>query len=244
MALLSVVVILPLLALIYWGVRMIFWFRAKDGIISLVAIVIWVVSLAALSILLFSEGVGFAERSGKSYEKVIEKAPDDLYIFAGKKVADLKYDKDITFDEEYTAFFDDDGENLYITSGFDISSSDDESLRIHVRKRSAGRSNSDAERKAGRLEYNFSVEGDTLSVDEYFSIPAGTKWSADEVNTDVLIPAGTRVHFDKTTLRMFRRPYLNESGWEWTDTDDDEYEGKEQENLVWIMTEDGLKKIK
>lgn len=244
MALLSVVVILPLLALIYWGVRMIFWFRAKDGIISLVAIVIWVVSLAALSILLFSEGVGFAERSGKSYEKVIEKAPADLYIFAGKKVADLKYDKDITFDEEYTAFFDDDGENLYITSGFDISSSDDESLRIHVRKRSAGRSNSDAERKAGRLEYSYSVEGDTLSIDEYFSIPAGTKWSADEVNTDVLIPAGTRVHFDNTTLRMFRRQHFNESGWEWTDSDDDEYEGEEPENLVWIMTEDGLKKIK
>ena len=243
MVLLSIVVILPLLALIYWGVRMIFWFRAKDGIISLAAIVIWVVSLAALSILLFSEGVSFAERSGKTYEKVIEKAPAYLYIFADKKAADLKYDKDITFDEEYIAFFEDESKHLYITSGFHIYNSDNESLRIHVRKRSAGRSNSDAERKAGRLEYNYSITGDTVSIDEYFAIPAGTKWSADVVNMDVLVPAGTRVHFDNTTLRMFKRRYLKEPGWEWTDPDDDEYEVEEPQNLVWIMTEDGLKEL-
>ena len=31
----SVIVILPLLAFIYWGVKMIFWFRAKDGLFDL-----------------------------------------------------------------------------------------------------------------------------------------------------------------------------------------------------------------
>jgi hypothetical protein len=34
----SIVFILPMLALIYWGVKMIFWFKARDGVISLVAL--------------------------------------------------------------------------------------------------------------------------------------------------------------------------------------------------------------
>jgi len=45
----TLAVILPLIGLIYWGIKMIFWFRVKDGIISLILLVIWVLSIAALS---------------------------------------------------------------------------------------------------------------------------------------------------------------------------------------------------
>ena len=38
-----IAVLMPLLALIYWGVKMIFWFRAKDWVVSLIGLVIWVV---------------------------------------------------------------------------------------------------------------------------------------------------------------------------------------------------------
>ncbi len=43
----SVAFILPMLALIYWGVKMIFWFRARDGVVSLVALVVWVLAIGA-----------------------------------------------------------------------------------------------------------------------------------------------------------------------------------------------------
>ena len=61
-AMIALVVVIPLLALIYAGVRMIFWFRARDGYIWLAALVLWVMSAAALSIMLFNEGIGFAEK--------------------------------------------------------------------------------------------------------------------------------------------------------------------------------------
>ena len=63
MILTSIVFILPMLALIYWGVKMIFWFNARDGVVSLVALVVWVMSVAALSIIGFNEGVSFARRA-------------------------------------------------------------------------------------------------------------------------------------------------------------------------------------
>jgi phage shock protein PspC (stress-responsive transcriptional regulator) len=241
-----IVILMPLLALIYWGVKMIFWFRAKDGIFSLLGLVIWVVCVAALSILLFNEGITYAETAKTVSEEVIERAPANLYIMSDHKVADLHYDKEISFDEEdYNVYFIDDNKGLFISSGLNINTSDDKSVRVNVRKSSAGRSRPDASRKAEGLLYNYRIAGDTLYIDEYFTIPAGTKWSFDNVRVNLYIPEGTAVHFDKTTENMFRRHYYNHNGneWEWnSDSEDKEYIKSGDENYSWIMTEEGLKR--
>jgi phage shock protein PspC (stress-responsive transcriptional regulator) len=240
------VILMPLLALIYWGVKMIFWFKAKDGIFSLVGLVIWVMCVAALSILLFNEGISYAETGKAVSEEVLGKAPSDLYIVANHKVADLHYDKEISFDEEgYNVYFIDNNKGLFIGSGLNINNSDDKSVRINVRKRSAGRSRIDATRKAEGLLYDYKISGDTLYMDEYFTIPAGNKWSFDDVRVNLYLPEGTTIHFDGTTENMFRRHYYNHNGneWEWnSDSEDKEYIKSGDENYSWIMTEEGLKR--
>ncbi len=240
-----IVILLPLLAIIYWGVKMIFWFKSNDGIVSIVALIIWVMAVAALSILLFNEGISFAETAKSVSEVVVEKAPSDLYIITEHKVADLHYDKEISFDEEdYNVYFIDDNKGLYIGSGLNINTSDEKSIKINVRKRSAGRSRIDATRKAEGLLYNYRISGDTIFLDEYFTIPEGTKWSFDDVRVTLDIPEGTKVHFDKTSENMFRRQnYYNE---EWNsiwDGEEKEMVRSENDDNQWIMTEEGIRRI-
>jgi len=239
-----IVILMPLLALIYWGVKMIFWFKAKDGIFSLAGLVIWVVCVAALSLLLFNEGITYAETAKTESEEVIEKAPANLYILADHKVADLHYDKEISFDEEdYNVYFIDDNKGLFIGSGLYLNNSDDKSVRLNVRKRSTGRSRIDASSKAESLLYNYKISGDTIFIDEYFSIPANTKWSFDDVRVNVYIPEGTEVHFDKTTENMFRRQHYYNDEWNWRwDGESKEMVRSNRGNNQWIMTEDGLKR--
>lgn len=239
-----IVILLPLLAMIYWGVKMIFWFRAKDGIVSLAGLVIWVMCVAALSILLFNEGISFAETAKSVTEEVIEKAPKEIYIRSGQRVSDLHYDKEIAFDEEeYRVFFIDDNKGLFISTGMNINKSDDNSVRLNIRKRSAGRSRLDAQMKAEKLIYNYRITGDTIRLDEYFTIPAGSKWSIDDVRINLYIPEGTLIHFDKTTEDMFRRDYFMKNEWDWSDDSRDmEYARSDNADYYWIMTEDGLRK--
>ena len=73
-------------------------------------------------------------------EEIIENSTvRSLYISHGHKVADLNYDKEISFDEEdYTVYFIDDNKGLFISAGLNINNSDDNSVRVNVRKRSAG----------------------------------------------------------------------------------------------------------
>ena len=236
LVLLFVVIALPLLALIYWGVKMIFWFKAKDGVLSLIGLILWVVSVAALSIILFNEGISFAETGKTSSQEVISEAPDKLYIMSDHKVADLDYDKEISLpDEEYNVYFIDDNKGLFISTFLTINSSEDNSLIIDVRKRSAGRSKMDAVKKAEELVYNYKITGDTLWLDEYFTIPAGSKWGCDNVGINLFIPEGTVVQFDKTTERMF-----NQYDYDGFDSDYDNVTIKRGEKS-WIMTDDGLK---
>jgi phage shock protein PspC (stress-responsive transcriptional regulator) len=239
-----IVILMPLLALIYWGVKMIFWFKSRDGIVSLMALIIWVSSVAALSLLLFNEGISYAETSKNITEEIIEKAPSDLYIMAGNKIVDLNYDKEISLDEEdYNVFFIDGNKGLFISSRLNINNSEDNSLRVNVRKRSAGRSRSDAARKAEGLLFNHRISSDTVYIDEYFTIPAGTRWSFDDVRVSLYIPEGTEVHFDKTTENMFRRHYYDNNDWDWnSDSDDREYVRSGRGDYSWVMTEDGLRR--
>jgi hypothetical protein len=227
---------MPLLALIYWGVKMIFWFKAKDGIITLVGLVIWVISVAALSILLFNEGISFAETARTVSQDVLPESPDHLYIICDHKVSDLHYDKEISLpDEDYNVYFIDENKGLYISTSLTVNNSEDNSLRINVRKRSAGRSKIDAMKKAEGLLYNYKISGDTLFLDEYFTIPEGSKWTCDNVGVNLYIPEGTVVHFDETTENMF---------YQYNDYDyDSDYDFKDVKKGIhaWIMTENGLR---
>ncbi len=168
-ALITFTVVLPLLVMIYLGVRMIFWFRAKDGVFLLAGLVIWVVSMAALSILLFNEGISFTENAKSISQEYFETVPDTLYIISDKKISDLSVDNEIRIpDDEYTIFISEDDKKVYIRTYLDISVSDENAAWVSIRKRSAGRSKIDATEKADRLLYNYRISGDTLFLDELF----------------------------------------------------------------------------
>jgi len=217
--------------MIYLGVRMIFWFRAKDGVFLLAGLVIWVVSMAALSILLFNEGISFTENAKSISQEYFKAVPDTLYIRSDKKISDLSVDNEIRIpDDEYTIFISEDDKKVYIRTFLDISGTDENALSVTIRKRSAGRSKIDATEKADRLLYNYRISGDTLFLDEYFNYPENTKWSFDEVGVTVNIPEGTVVYMDKTVERLFHS-YADEDF------------VTDSRNRFWLMTEDGLEYI-
>jgi phage shock protein PspC (stress-responsive transcriptional regulator) len=233
-----IALILPMLALIYWGVRMIFWFNAKDGVFSLVGLVLWVMTIAALAIILFSEGISFADTAKSSSQNIFSHPPDTLYMKANNKVSDLKFDNELFFKEDgYNVFINREKKELYIRPYLKVFSSDDNIARVEVRKRSAGRSELDAMKKTEGLIYNYRLNGDTLLLDEYFTIPSGRKWSADNVGINLYIPIGTILKFDSASGNLFHSHNDNE-----VEEDNDSAVG-ESGNRSWILTDEGLKAV-
>lgn len=227
-ALICIVFFIPFLALIYGGIRLIFWFRARDGFVWLAALVIWVMSAAALSIMLVNEGVGFAETESTTSQELLTSAPDTLYIITGKKVSGLNTDKEINLpDEDYDIFISEEKKQVFIRTDLDIYASDDNSVRVSITRTSAGRSKFDAIENTERLIYDYNISGNRLTIDEYFAIPADSKWSFDYIEVDISVPVNTVVHMDRTAENLFHSRY------------DDDFVG-DPEKSFWIMTEDGL----
>ena len=230
-------VILPLLAIIYWGIKLIFWFRSRDGIISLIALVLWVLSMTALAIILAGEGLSFAEHGRVISAEVIEKSPTTIYVITGRKVSDLKYDREVELpDDSYFIYSNNETKELSVRIKLRLYTSDDNTARLEIRKSSGGRSRMDATKNAESLIYNYSIKNDSIILDEYFSLPQNKKWSVDEVRVKLWLPKGTRIYFDRISENIHPGyVYIN-------DFRLDTPEPWELGGSYWIITGDGLEK--
>jgi phage shock protein PspC (stress-responsive transcriptional regulator) len=238
-------VILPMLAFIYWGVKMIFWFKARDGILSLVGFLLWVLACAALSVMLFSEGISFAHNGKTITQTILTNTPDTLYIRIDHKASDLKYDKELSIpDEDYTIYMNDSLRQLFIPPRLQLNIAEENNVKVEIDKRSSGKTRSDAVRKAESILYNSKINNDTIWLDEYFTLPSGSKWTADFVNVNLFIPENTVLYFDNTSENLFHnviRIGLVEDNVVTHSHYDDSTEPWELGNKYWILTEDGLK---
>jgi phage shock protein PspC (stress-responsive transcriptional regulator) len=234
-ALTLIAIALPMLALIYWGVKMIFWFKAKDGIFNLAGFVLWVLTIAALAIILLNEGTGFAETARSSSQSFLPEKSDTLYVKTINKIADLKFDKELAFNNgRYTVFINDEKKELFIKPCLKVSSSENGAARVDLKKRSSGRDEADALKKTGDLQYNYRISGDTLLLDEYFTIPSGRKWSADNVGINIYLHKGTVIKFDANSKHLIRSRY-------YSDNDDDSERWIPGNNTLWIISDDGFR---
>jgi phage shock protein PspC (stress-responsive transcriptional regulator) len=230
-----IILIIPLIALIYWGVKMIFWFRAKDGVLSLVGFVLWIMIIAILAVVLFNEGISLAETARTSTQKSFASVPDTLYIKAGSKAADLKYDKELNFrDDGYNIMINDERKELYIRPYLKVFNSGKKTAMVELRKRSSGRNEIDAMKKTEDLLYNYSIHKDTLILDEYFTIPSGRKWSADNIGINLYLPEGSVIKLDQPSLKLLHS-YISR---EYYEAEDEEKAG--QCTDTWILTPEGL----
>jgi phage shock protein PspC (stress-responsive transcriptional regulator) len=239
----ALAVILPLIGLIYWGIKMIFWFRVKDGIISLILLVVWVLSIAALSLILFNEGVSFSQSGRSSSEIILDNSPDTLHIITGKKASDLHFTKELTLpDDDYTVFMADSTDQLFIRTRLRLNLAEDKLTKIEIRRRSSGRTTTDAVRKAESLIYNYKISNDTLYLDDYFTVPAGNKWAGDNLSVALYIPEKTVLYFDNESEKMFYHRlyiYKMEDNME-TSSISTGHEPSELGGKYWIISEDGL----
>lgn len=230
----TLVVVLPLLAIVYWGVKMIFWFKAKDGIYSLAGFVIWILSIAALSIILFNEGISYAEMGRSVSNNILNLSADTLYIKTGKRIADLKYNHTIAIPHEgYDVYVDEEKQGIFVGTYLRLEKSDDTNSVLEIRKYSYGSNRTDASIKAEELHYNYTVAGDTLFLDEYFTYPGGRKWSFDDIKITLFIPEGTVINLDKKDQALIHPS--------WRDNFYSESDDFRPESGFWKWTSEGLR---
>jgi hypothetical protein len=222
---------IPLLALIYGGIKLVFRFKANDRVIGLTAFILWLLSVISLFTISAFEGINFAEDARVKNTFQITGLPSDtLYLrineYSKKPVESDKFYIEI---ENVGIYLDKSTNEIFGKPEFDIRKGDSEIIELEVQKRSNGSTYRAAAENAKNLIYNWELKDSLLIFDPYYRLPSGEQWRIPHVKLMLNLPVGKVVYFDDNMTKIMYN--VDNSSY----TNDYDMVGKK-----WIMKNEGL----
>ena len=204
----ALVTLIPLGALTWLGIKMIFRIRERYRILGIVSFIVWIASLCALGVFLSLQLAVYAQSESVDQSVSLNPAPKTIWITSVKKQDELKYDKTSSVDS-YRFFLNTSEDKLYVTADLNIWASEDSTSSITVERRASSNNNREARDNARQVEYNWKFSGDTLYLDEYCSLPAGSRWNGSMVDIDLSLQEGTVIRMVPGTVpeKLHFRPW-------------------------------------
>jgi hypothetical protein len=190
----SLVTLLPLAALIWVGIKLIFRIKERFRVMNIVLFLVWIASLCALAVILSLQLSVYSNSESVEKHLTLDPAPETLWINTLKKQSGLSYDRYASV-EDFRFFADRSGGILRVSPDLSINGSENGTGFISVERRASSNSDTEALQNARKIDYDWKFSGDTLYLDEYCTLPAGARWNGSMVDIDIRLPEGTVIRF-------------------------------------------------
>lgn len=224
---------IPIVALIYAGIRILFRFKAKDAALGIVAAVLWAAAVVSLSLTIL-----FQVRSLSIKDEVRTKVEIASTLGESKTIScrSFSYFSDSSSTKELASIFDikiidvNGRKQLSGKPTLYIEKTSDEYPRFEVTRKSRGVNHMAARNNARDITYSITSSDTVVTLDPLFIVPHSSKWKSQSVSVILYLPEGYGVYLDESLLPILNsyQPYSNY----WPD----EMVGK-----TWVMTSNGLR---
>lgn len=219
----------PLIAIIYWGLKMILRFKANDKVISLIGTSLWIISLIFLIFvgLFEARDLAFSTKADQS-ETIHIPSGKTLYLESAEDF--YAFDEIRVFDEGLEIYTHSDyDERVYFSPDFNIEYTNSNDIVLKIEKEARGATNQNARRNASEINYNWNLEDSILYIDPFFFHEGKRKWAFSKVEVTLLLPRHQKIHIDDNLHETIND--IETSGNLWSDG----IYGK-----TWVMTRYGL----
>jgi len=220
---------IPLIALIYGGIKMVFRLKVKDKAIGLTALIIWLIALAGLASIGIFEGVNYSERARITTTHSLKNLNSDtLYLSTNNEPVFVNNIGFVRFEVDNEGLYRDPETGIiYGKPNLIIESSESGEVELEVLKRSRGRSSQQAWEHARELKYHWDTQDSLLLFNLYFELPEKQRWRAPYLNLTLKIPEGKIIILDNELIQIidgietpeYRRSY-NLVGKAWMATEE------------------------
>jgi len=196
----SLIIILPVVLLIYGGLKLLSAGRFRIRHLSLVSVIVWFASW----VVLLGIGIGTAfdfGHDGRQETVVQSMAPmseKPFVIGLKNEKASLNQFESLMIDDSRLMFFDLYENRIFQFPQIRVIASDDSLIRVRLVEESCGRSLSRAEIRAQNIDYLVTVNDSSLSLPLLFSYPSADLIRGQEVRLYVEIPVGKKVYFEES----------------------------------------------
>ncbi len=192
-----IVVAVPIIAIIYWGLKLILRFKSNDKVIAMVGTVAWILSIIILVgiTMLEAKDYAFSSRIGD---------PVDINLPNGKTLY-IKSSANINEFSEVQLF--DEGMNVYTLKEFpdriylepklDIRFTSRDDISVKFEKEARGATNSRARQNASNIQYNWHLQDSVLYIDPLFYHNNNDRWDFPEIDITLYLPKNQKIYVDE-----------------------------------------------
>ncbi|MCP4551232.1 MAG: PspC domain-containing protein [Bacteroidetes bacterium] len=220
---------IPVIMLIYAGIRLIFGFE-KVQHLGLTMFILWIMGLIFTLTFSFRIFQNLKYEVDDKQEYAIEQpSTNEIYL----DTQDLDRNSYSNYEDYITI---DDFEIVITHEGYlinqvrmEITESYNDQLMLIKHSSARGRTGFDAKMRAEKTIYEFEQDNNKLFFNDYYMISNDVDWADQQLWLELKVPVGTIIHLSDDMYRMLKhrsRYYY----YSWSDR-------------IYIMTEDGLEKI-
>lgn len=222
--------IIPVIGLLYAGIRMLLNSLPKNPWISRVLSSLWVLSLIFTVVMVFYLAENFRDNATLSQEIEIQQA-DTLYISsANQKLFDqTRFNLEFGRTRGMRGIYGFENDTLKRPIKLDIHPVNTQKISMTQHKTSNGGSYDEAVLLAENIEHNLTTSGNHLIFNPYYSVSDKQVWRNQQVNYQLEIPIGTVIVFEKNTATFLNHISM-----------DNPVNNRRLEGKAFVMTKEGL----
>jgi phage shock protein PspC (stress-responsive transcriptional regulator) len=199
----TILVVVPLIAMVYSGIKLLLGIRTKIPGLGWALGILFILGLTASIFLGINVGKKFTRDADNSRKIDITSTSDTLYVGALENPY-FQYDIDSDDREFFELIKETENLRIYgepITLYFE--STNDTEFSMVIRKESNGGTTTEAHEYLQRIQYNYVQTGDSLSFDTFFSTPKNDPFRGQNLNVKILVPKGKSVSFGQGLERIY-----------------------------------------
>lgn len=184
---------IPLLSLIYAGVKIIFNIKTQSKIIGLTGFIFWIMGLL-FAIYISVSHLNNYKLSGKNTTGTeLPKKHNTFYIEANNSLL-KRYD----YIEDFNIIVNENKPDFFGIAKFDITKSSGNKPIVSIEKTSRGENIINAETLARKISYNWSIQDSLITFDSHFAKGLKNKYRGQDININIKLPEGYIVYLDNS----------------------------------------------
>lgn len=229
--LLFIILVIPIVGLIYLGLKLLIRFRSRQKWMVLLLSVIWILSVITFTVLVLNEADNF--RSENNVREVVNlNVPNGKTIYVSTPAA-LEKDEDfLDFFSHSRLFIPFRGETKDGYTGLvhiDVEKAVSDVAELQIVREARGEDRAAALQFAKTIKVNYTQKDSLLTLDPFFRVPNDERWKFYYTKMIIRLPVGTKIHFDESTRHLLDNIHNVNDYWD-----------EHMVNRTWIMTDNGL----
>ncbi|MES2591942.1 MAG: PspC domain-containing protein [Bacteroidota bacterium] len=226
---------IPLLSMIYGGIKYLFGFKQKNRVVKYAANILWLCGLGLIIYVGIQLGADFSEQA-TTKQNIDLVQPKEKVLFLDLKPMPVEEEEEITYHHhrnvhfgDWTMISKDDNKFRLGYPTLNIVASATDSFELVAIKTANGFDKKEAAYRAKNIRYSIAQTDSLLEFNSYFDIDGSDKLRAQEVRLVLKVPVNKVVFLSKRMENiLFDIDNINET----LDSD--------MVNRKWVMTKQGL----